>query len=227
MKTIYAYPGSFCPPTFGHLSIVKRAAEFLPEVIVVCSENSNKSGQWFSPQKCKELWKTYELPRNVKISTLGEFLSYSDPKNTNIVLIRGIRDESDMEQERQVMALNKNKFGIDKYLYILSDDEHKKISSTKARMAAQNLRLEELSAYVSPLVISALLEKTLDMKNIFMVVGRPGSGKSTFLRMLAEEMQRTFILTQMNLIMNLGRCLQKVFPAKISIASCESVKAKY
>jgi dephospho-CoA kinase len=46
--------------------------------------------------------------------------------------------------------------------------------------------LGELFQCASPLVISALLEKVLGVKNIFMVVGRPGSGKSTFLKMLNE-----------------------------------------
>ncbi len=43
-----------------------------------------------------------------------------------------------------------------------------------------------LSRLISPLVVSALLEKTFGFENIFLVVGRPGGGKSTFLKKMVE-----------------------------------------
>ena len=37
------YPGSFDPATYGHLDIIKRAAELFDEVIVAVLNNSAKS----------------------------------------------------------------------------------------------------------------------------------------------------------------------------------------
>ena len=37
------YPGSFDPATFGHLDVIKRAAELFDEVIVGVLMNSEKS----------------------------------------------------------------------------------------------------------------------------------------------------------------------------------------
>jgi len=214
MKTQYVYPGSFCPPTYGHLAILKRAAEFLPEVVVVCSENRDKVDRWFSPEVCKEMWKTYALPENVRITTFDEFVRENNVNGANLVMIRGIRGDADLEQEKKVVAYNSKKFGIDKYLYILSDDEHKDISSTKAREVAEGLNLEELARFVSPLAISALLEKVLDIKNLFMVVGRPGSGKSTFLKMLAEENAVNIHINTDEFNKKLMPLISKSFPGK-------------
>jgi len=106
---------------------------------------------------------------------------------SQVMMIRGVRNEADAEYEKKVMLYNKKQFGIDKYLYLFSNSGFEQISSSKTRELAENLELEELSNYVSPLVISKLLEKVLRIRNLFMVVGRPGTGKSTFLKMLSQE----------------------------------------
>jgi pantetheine-phosphate adenylyltransferase len=183
MKPVYVFPGTFSPPTYGHLDIVLQAVESFPEVIIVCSVNSEKSKVMFTPDECKELWKTYDLPQSVKVFTFDEFQAMKIEPD-RIVMIRGIRDREDMEHERKVMLLNKEEYGITKFYYIFSRDEYVKISSTKARQHAEEMDLVALSEEVSPLVITALLEQTIPTKNIFMVVGKPAGGKSTFLKML-------------------------------------------
>lgn len=185
MKTIYAYPGSFCPPTYGHLAILKKAASIFEEVIVICSKNPDKNQNWFSPEKCQELWLAYELPTNVKVTTIDKFINEKEV-DSQIVMIRGIRDDNDFEHEKKVLFLNYEKFGIDQFFYIVASEEHRDISSSKIRDLAQNLELNQLAKYVAPLVISALLEQVLEAENIFVVVGRPGSGKSTFLKILEQ-----------------------------------------
>jgi pantetheine-phosphate adenylyltransferase len=183
MKPTYVYPGTFSPPTFGHLSIVCQAAVIFPELIILCSSNSEKKDVWFSPDECKVLWATYALPKNVIIMTQTEFKSLS-VKNSDITIIRGLRNSDDLEQEKRVMLLNRNQFGIKKYFYIFGPDKNMDISSSRVRQESTNLNLKNLSKQVSPLIISALLEKVLQAKNVFLVVGRPGSGKSTFMKML-------------------------------------------
>ncbi|NTW22473.1 adenylyltransferase/cytidyltransferase family protein [Candidatus Falkowbacteria bacterium] len=183
MKTTYCYPGTFSPPTYGHLGVVRKAAALFPQVTVICSVNAAKD-PWFTTEESKKLWSAYALPKNVTVMTIEEFRNLRTD-TSRIVMIRGIRGQSDLAHEQEVACLNRDKFGIDKYFYLFSDDGLAGTSSSLVRRSAAALELHELAKHVSPLVISALLEKALGLKNVFMVVGRPGSGKSTFLKSLS------------------------------------------
>lgn len=184
---VWVYPGSFCPPTYGHLRLIERAAEMFPNLRVVCSSDSEKKDRWFSMKECKDMWESYGLPRsgNLNLETLPEFMRKNvDP--SRIAIVRGIRNDSDWEREKQVAILNQKKFGITRYFYLLSENGYEDVSSSRVRAMAENLEIESLHKLVSPLVISALLEKVLKIKNLYLVVGKPGAGKSTFLGMLEE-----------------------------------------
>lgn len=84
------------------------------------------------------------------------------------------------------MELNHIQFGIDTFTYFLSEAAYEHISSSRVRELALGLDLYSLAPYVTPLIISKLVERVLNIKNIFLVVGKPGSGKSTFLGILKE-----------------------------------------
>lgn len=185
MKTIYSYPGSFCPPTYGHLQIVKEAAKQFPHVTIFCSNNEEKKDtRWFNEKECKEMWECYNLPKNVSVRTLSEFMK-KPTDFSNIVMIRGIRSEKDLAHEQKVMMEN-SKLGIDKYFFIYSDCNHTGISSSKVRELTEANKFDELHKYVAPGIISKLIERQMKLKNIFMVVGKPATGKSTFLAMLNQ-----------------------------------------
>jgi len=204
MKTRFVYPGSFCPPTYGHAAIAKKAAELFGEVTVICSENPDKKEAWFTPEECKAMWQTYDLCPQIKVVTFAN----PDPQGkekTNTVMIRGIRDDRDLDYEKDVVLFNKKHYGIMNYVYILSEDAFKNISSTSARKAAEELDLQTLGRQVSPMVVSKMLEKALGIKNLFMVVGKAGSGKSTFLKMLAKENSE-------NVFINTDECTHKLRP---------------
>jgi dephospho-CoA kinase len=92
------------------------------------------------------------------------------------------------------MEFNRAKFNISSYLYLFTEEKFADVSSTKARNAAQELNFIELSRLVAPMVVSALLEKVLGAENFWMVVGKPGGGKSTFLRLLSEADPQNIVI---------------------------------
>ncbi|MFU8805801.1 MAG: adenylyltransferase/cytidyltransferase family protein [Bradymonadaceae bacterium] len=50
MKTVAIYPGSFDPPTLGHLSVIRRSARIFDEVIILIAIHPTKES-WYSPEE--------------------------------------------------------------------------------------------------------------------------------------------------------------------------------
>ena len=182
----YVYPGTFSPPTYGHLHVVETAANLLGILTIICSTNPIKNSVWFPAETCKGLWRWgYDLPLGVDVCTLTE-LRGQIRDFSKVVVVRGVRNGSDIIHEGGIVDLNDKVYGIKNYHILVSDKDHRHISSTLARQAAENLDFEALSTLVAPLVVTALLEKVLKIRNLVLVVGRPASGKTTVLKKLVE-----------------------------------------
>lgn len=186
MESNCVYPGSFTPPTYGHLKIIERAAGIFPAVTIICSTNPDKGGKrWFSEEECRAMWQHYRLPANVTVETLTTFRAKRIPAE-RIVMIRGVRGMPDVAEENRVMQLNREKFGVRNFFYLWAEQEYADISSSQARQAAEDYDFRYLAKAVAPGVVTELLKKVGRLKSLTVVVGKPGSGKSTFFRMVRE-----------------------------------------
>ncbi|MDC7231801.1 MAG: pantetheine-phosphate adenylyltransferase [Spirochaetales bacterium] len=101
------FPGSFDPPTNGHLNLIKRGAKLFDSVDVVMSVNYQKK-YMLSPEERFDLMKEMvkDLP-NVKV-TLWDKLIVDYAKDNNIrVIMRGVRAVDDFGYEFELSMLNK------------------------------------------------------------------------------------------------------------------------
>lgn len=165
-KTMYIYPGTFSPPTYGHLDLVRRAVEAVGELTIICSCNPNKPSNWFAPEEAVELWLSYDLDYSkVRVVTLEQFALEAHDLG-QVVVVRGIRDADDLVQEGKVMELNQEKYRIDKYFYLLAQPQYQNISSTAARDLAseQDCNYESMLDLVSPQVAGALITRYQGLK---------------------------------------------------------------
>lgn len=153
-SSIFVYAGTFSPPHIGHYQIVQKfASAHNKSLWIVCSENPDKTNNWFTPEECKRMWLSYDLPSSVVVLTLAEFkrdIVYEPEQSvdsTEIILVRGIRSERDFEYEKTVMMYNKEEFGIEQFLYIFGDNL---ISSTDIRKKAwlRDSKIDEVTPYV-------------------------------------------------------------------------------
>ncbi len=159
METIYIYPGTFCPPQYGHVAIAKEAAEVFGHITVICSVNPVKEGKMpFDPEECKAMWLSYDLNKNIDVVTFDEFFKTRDTAATKI-MVRGIRNDNDIKFENSVILDNYKKLGIRHYHYILSQPAFMGMSSTKARIAAKAGDLTELERLVNPDTAAKMLER--------------------------------------------------------------------
>jgi pantetheine-phosphate adenylyltransferase len=211
MSPTFVYAGSFDPPTYGHLAILTEAARCLPHITLVCSTNPNKLRR-FTAQECVRLWHEYHLPRNVCVITLEQFTQNAIVPQ-DIILVRGIRDHTESQDEMNVLYYNLEHFGVSKGVYILSSESTCDISSSVVWETLLRHDIEVLGKMVAPGVITALFEKQFGY-TICMVVGRPGSGKSTLLRHLVHGHPDTCHINTDTFTAILEPLLQKRFGSK-------------
>lgn len=101
------YPGSFDPVTYGHLDIIRRAADIFDELTVCVLNNRIKTPLFSVEERVKILEEaTKDLP-NVKIDSFsGLLIDYAKKKDVH-VSIRGLRAITDFEYELQIAQTNR------------------------------------------------------------------------------------------------------------------------
>ena len=101
------FPGSFDPPTYGHLNILERARNIFSEIDVVIADNKSKK-YLFSEEERLELM--HELTSgwdNVSVHVCRTLIVDYAQKTGAKVLIRGIRNTADFSYEFDLSLLNK------------------------------------------------------------------------------------------------------------------------
>ena len=100
------YPGSFDPVTYGHLDVIKRAAQIFDELTVSVLNNKLKT-PLFSVEERVNILKeaTKDIP-NVKVESFsGLLVDYARSRDIHVV-IRGLRAITDFEYELQTAQTN-------------------------------------------------------------------------------------------------------------------------
>lgn len=137
MKRIGIFPGTFDPPTRGHLDIIQRARQICDHLIVtIAHKPDKKSHSLFSMEEKTEMLRliTAEIP-GVEITHFhGLIVNYAKEKKASF-LIRGLRAFSDFEYEFQMALANQRLSGIET-LFLMANERHTQISSSLIREIA-------------------------------------------------------------------------------------------
>ena len=103
------YPGTFDPVTPGHLDIIERARHLLARITVLVAVNGDK--QPASTQSERAIRLRRELPANwdnVSVTTwAGLTVAFCQEQGAGVI-IRSVRDQSDLRYEYQLAAMNED-----------------------------------------------------------------------------------------------------------------------
>jgi pantetheine-phosphate adenylyltransferase len=132
------YPGSFDPPTLGHLNIIERASGLFDKVIVAAMVNGSKQSAFTMEEKADFLRRmTKHLP-NVEIDTFSGLLADYVAEKDASAIVKGVRAVSDFEYEFQMALANKKLNPKAETVFLMTDEHYLYLSSTIVRDIARH-----------------------------------------------------------------------------------------
>ena len=159
MKTAI-YPGTFDPITFGHIDIIKRAAEIFDHVIIAPARDNYKNPLFTLEERVSLVEEEIgNLNLSAKISVEkfeGLLVDFASKKNARTI-IRGLRAVSDFEYEFQMFGMNSKLNPAIQTIFLPASETNHFIASKLVKEVA---RLGgDVSKFVSPNIEKKLLEK--------------------------------------------------------------------
>lgn len=152
---IAVVPGSFDPPTLGHLDVIRRAAALYDELHVLVVHNPGKEAMLPIAQRLSLLERSIAddgMPGNIVIGSwsMGLLVDYARDVGAG-VLVKGIRSQIDVAYESPMAIVNRHLADIET-VFLLPDPSHAMVSSSLVRQVAS------LGGDVSPFVPPAVAE---------------------------------------------------------------------
>jgi pantetheine-phosphate adenylyltransferase len=131
------YPGSFDPPTNGHLDLIQRGSKIFEELVVAILRNSEKTPMFSVAERREMLQELTADLSNVRIDTFdGLMVEYAKSIDAMCVL-RGIRAISDYEYELQMALMNRKIEPTLETVFMMPADKYSYVSSRLVREVAQ------------------------------------------------------------------------------------------
>jgi len=107
MSVSALYPGTFDPPTNGHLDLIERGAKLFDHLIVAVLNNPGKDPLFTVEERVEMLKESTVALKNVSVATFdGLMVEFARSQGVSAVL-RGIRAISDYEYEFQMALMNR------------------------------------------------------------------------------------------------------------------------
>jgi pantetheine-phosphate adenylyltransferase len=128
------FPGSFDPPTNGHLDILQRSAPLFDEIVIAILDNPEKHPMFSVEERCEMIEEC--LPSistdhcKMRVASFsGLTVDFARSKGASAI-IRGIRAVSDYEYELRMALMNRRLDPAIETVFLMADEEYSYVSST-------------------------------------------------------------------------------------------------
>jgi pantetheine-phosphate adenylyltransferase len=101
------YPGTFDPPTNGHVDLIMRGARLFDHLVVAILNNPEKDPLFSVEERVEMLKEVTASLDNVSIATFGGLMVDFARQQGASAVLRGIRAISDYEYEFQMALMNR------------------------------------------------------------------------------------------------------------------------
>jgi pantetheine-phosphate adenylyltransferase len=131
------YPGSFDPPTLGHLDVIERAADIFDRVVVGVGVNTSKQPFLTVEDRLTALQASTGQLANVEIAPFeGLLVEFARSLGARLV-VRGLRATSDFDYEFQIAMANRRLAPEIETVFLMTKWEHSFLSSSVVREVAR------------------------------------------------------------------------------------------
>ncbi|MCY4370987.1 MAG: pantetheine-phosphate adenylyltransferase [bacterium] len=122
-------PGSFDPPTNGHMDVIRRSVSLFDQVVVAVIRNLSKTPMFRSSERVAMLGDLFADEPTVEIASFdGLLVDFAKDRNVNVI-VKGLRAVSDFDYELQMAQMNHRLSGIDT-VFVPTSPEHAYLSSS-------------------------------------------------------------------------------------------------
>jgi len=105
-------PGSFDPPTKGHLDVVERCAGIFDRVVVAVVSNPSKAALFSDAERQDLLRECCSQWDNVEVDSFsGLLVDFARHKGVDVI-VKGLRAMTDFDYEIQMSQMNRHLSGI-------------------------------------------------------------------------------------------------------------------
>src|SRR3989338_2083083 len=138
MGNTVIYPGSFDPPTEGHMNVIERASKVFDRVIVAVAINSTKQSVFTPDERVSLLKKIFKDNASIEVDKFEDRLlvDYAKSKKVNVI-IRGLRTVSDYEFENQMSLANRKLAPNIEILFMMAESRYSHFSSSLIKEIAR------------------------------------------------------------------------------------------
>ncbi|CAN5868370.1 pantetheine-phosphate adenylyltransferase [soil metagenome] len=163
---IAIFPGSFDPVTFGHLDVIRRGRRLFDQVIVAVGRNPGKDQLFSAAERvgmlrtlCTQIERDEPGAAPVRVESFAGLTVDFARKCHATVLLRGIRNLSDLQNEVQQAVTNREIAGLETAFVVAGQSFAYTSSSLIKQLAAMGHDLAPLVSMVPQLVVDRLREK--------------------------------------------------------------------
>lgn len=162
MPRIAFYPGSFDPITNGHLDVVRHSVSLCDRLVVAIGVHPGKKPLFSTEERLKMLHDVCG-PVAAQAGCLLEAVTFDDLSVTSArkhgatIMIRGLRDGTDLDFEMQLAGMNEAMAPEVHTIFLPASPTVRPITATLVRQIAA--MGGDVSAFVPPLVAAQLKAK--------------------------------------------------------------------
>jgi pantetheine-phosphate adenylyltransferase len=169
------YPGSFDPPTNGHLDLIERGSKIFDELVVAILRNPEKDPLFSVADRRKMLEAMTADFDNVSVDTFdGLTVDYALRVEARAIL-RGIRAISDYEYELQMALMNRKLQPGLETVFMMPAEKYSYLSSRLVREVAQ---LGGSIDCLVPEIVGQKLREKIDVAHKFGAPPKPSEAEA-------------------------------------------------